>query len=102
MDAGGVVVRSRSDQHDDPPDDLGGHALEDDLDLLTWRAHEIDAFCNAWICAYLGQWELATTPEQVEICRREIEAWNLVRSVGVQTTYDEINRLLQRHGHRPG
>lgn len=79
---------------------MGGHALEDGLDLLTWRAHEIDAFCNAWICAYLGQWELAETPEQVEICRREIEAWNRVRSVGVQTTYDEINRLLRRHGHR--
>lgn len=85
--------------HDHPADDLVSGTLEDDLDLLTWRAHEIDAFCNAWICTWLGQWEIATTPEQVAICRREIAAWDRVRCVGVQTTYAEINRLLRRHGH---
>ena len=70
--------------------------LTDDLDLLTWRANEIDAFCNAWILTWLAMESQAQTPEERAWCRYEIECWSKVRSRGVAATYADINRLLRR------
>jgi hypothetical protein len=76
---------------------VGSDALNDELDLLTWRAHEINAFCGAWIQTWLVMEASAQTPAQRDICRREIENWTKVRSRAVQATYADINELLRRH-----
>ena len=76
---------------------VSGLGLEDELDLLTWRAHEIDAFCNAWVLTWLMMEQMAQTAEQRAWCCYEVECWSKVRGRAAAATYADINRILRRH-----
>lgn len=73
-----------------------GDALDDELDLLTWRAHEIDAFCDAWILTWLMMEQMAQTAEQRAWCRYEVECWTKVCNRASAATHADINRILRR------
>ncbi len=76
-----------------------GDDLSDQLDQLTRYAHDLDAFCNAWILTWLAMEQAARTPEERAWCCYEVECWSKVRSRSVQAVYKDINKLLRRAGH---
>lgn len=73
--------------------------MVDQLDQLTRYAHDLDAFCNAWIVTWLAMEQAATTPAARAWCRYEVECWSKIRARSVQAVERDINRALRSAGH---